>query len=151
MGLKTKILLILVAVFVVIQLFQSPKNNTAPETSADISRVYPMSPNVKATLRKSCYDCHSNSTHYPWYSYIQPFGWWLSSHIEEGKEELNLSQFKDYSARRRKSRLKSMAESIEDGSMPLSSYTFIHNGAKLRDQDRKLLLNWIDSVRASLN
>ena len=114
MGLKTKILLILVVVFVVMQLFQSSKNNTAPETSADIFRVYPMPPNVKTILGKACYDCHSNSTHYPWYSYIQPFGWWLSSHIEEGKEELNLSQFKDYSARRRKSRLKSMAESIEE-------------------------------------
>ncbi len=151
MPLKKKILLILVAAFVVLQLFQSPKNNTAPETEADISRLYPTPQDVKSILRNTCYDCHSNSTRYPWYSYVQPLGWWLSSHIREGKEELNLSEFRDYSARRRKSRLKAMAESIEDGSMPLPSYTFVHNSGKLNRHEKQVLLDWIDGLRARLN
>ena len=57
---------------------------------------FPVPVNVMQILRRSCYDCHSDSTVYPWYAEIQPVGWWLNSHIEDGKRGINFNRFGSY-------------------------------------------------------
>ena len=150
MSRKKTILLTLSAMFISLQFYPLADNDDKRVTSVHFTRVYAVPENVQAILKKSCYNCHSNSTNYPWYAYVQPAGWFLASHIKEGKSELNLSEFGGYSPRRQLSKLKSMAGSIRDGSMPISSYTMIHRNARLREPEKKIMLDWLNTTRQAL-
>ena len=132
--------------------FIPPADNQSSQAyPTELSRIYPMPKQVFGILQTSCYDCHSNNTNYPWYAKIQPAGWWLASHIKKGKEELNFNEFGNYSKRRQQSKLKAIANSIKDGTMPLSSYTMIHRNAILSGAEQELILNWIEETKDTLS
>ncbi|KAA9340129.1 heme-binding domain-containing protein [Adhaeribacter soli] len=145
-----KILLGLVILFIAIQFIQPARNENGQVLPSEITKVYAIPDNVQTIFRNSCYDCHSNNTHYPWYAKIQPGGWWLASHIREGKDELNFSTFGDYSTRRQKSKLKSIVNSIQDDEMPLKSYLLLHPKAKLSDEEKLALINWSEKIQEDL-
>lgn len=149
-----KILLILVAVFVIIQFFHPDKNtDDSPAESNDIGKVINVPDDVQDILQKSCYDCHSNNTDYPWYAEIQPVGWWLNSHINKGKSELNFNEFATYSLQRRYKKLEEIMEEVKENKMPLSSYTLIHKDAVLNKDQKLALSSWataaINSMKAN--
>jgi hypothetical protein len=98
--------------------------------------------NVQQILRTSCYDCHSNHTNYPWYTNIQPIGLWMQWHVNEGKEELNFSEFKTFTPKRQKHKFEEIEEVIEANEMPLWPYTLIHTETKLSAEQMTLLTNW---------
>lgn len=125
-----------------------PRNyNRAEEIPAsDLMKVMAVPGNVEKILTTSCYDCHSNNTNYPWYSHVQPFAFYLADHIEDGKSELNFSEFGEYSERRQKSKLRSSLSQVEDGEMPLSSYTLVHKDARLSEKEKRALMEWIEKV-----
>ncbi len=149
---RTKVVLLtLFALLLIIQLIRPVRNESGQVPETDISSLYGMPEQVHGIFKRACYDCHSNSTTYPWYANIQPLGWWLADHIREGKAELNFNEFGTYSLRKQKSKLKSIAGSLEDNSMPLSSYTFIHKNAKLSLTDKGLVLNWLSKTRDSIS
>jgi len=150
MNRSNKVLIAILVLLIGIQFIQPAKNNKVTVTGIDITKVYTVPTNVQAVLKTACYDCHSNTTSYPWYTYMQPMGWWMNHHITEGKSELNFSEFGNYSSRRQRSKLKSMSQEIEDDEMPLSSYTLIHQDAKLSPTEKKLLLDWIDKQLGAL-
>lgn len=143
-------LLILIIFLAAIQFFQPPRNETSLVLGADISEVYRMPDSIQTLLQNSCYDCHSNHTEYPWYSNIQPFRWWMASHITKGKTELNFTEFGNYSIRRQQSKLKAIKNALKDDSMPLSSYTLIHTKARLSEMEKASIINWIDKTQDSL-
>src|SRR5439155_20340848 len=95
-----KVLIALLVIFVVIQFFRPAKNKSDKPSLNDISTKYNLPEDVKNILKTSCYDCHSNNTIYPWYSEVQPVGWWLNNHINDGKNEVNFSEFAAYPIRR---------------------------------------------------
>jgi len=142
-----KWLLMLLIAFAVIQCIQPARNKSGQVLQTDITNMYEVPADVQRVLKSACYDCHSNNTRYPWYSYIQPAGWWLAHHINEGKEELNFSDFGSYSPRRRISKLRSIENSIHDGSMPLSSYTLLHRDARLTEEEKRLIIAWVGGIR----
>lgn len=145
-----KVLLTLLIVFIVIQFIQPARNVNNQEIASGITKQFTVPTNVENLLRLSCYDCHSNNTRYPWYANIQPMGWLLADHIKEGKAELNFDEFASYSKRRQLSKLKSIASSVKDGSMPIASYTWMHSDAKLSAEKRALIINWATDARDSL-
>jgi hypothetical protein len=116
----------------------------------DITRHYSIPENVQEILKRSCTDCHSNHTNYPWYSNIQPVGWWLQYHIDEGKHELNFSEFATYTPKRQHHKMEETIEMIEQNEMPLNSYLWIHHDAKLNDADKKTLIDWAGHLRDEL-
>lgn len=132
--------------FLGIQFIPRNYNQTEEIPATDLMKVENVPQEVETIIRTSCYDCHSNNTNYPWYHQIQPITWYLDDHIEEGKEELNFSDFGDYSERRQKSKLRSFLSQVQDGEMPLSSYTLIHWDAKLSNADKEILEEWIDKM-----
>lgn len=146
-----KILLALLVVFIAMQFIRPAKNSSNALQQSDMVTNFNVPSNVAGILKTSCFDCHSNNTRYPWYAQIQPAGWLLANHIKEGKAALNFNGFTSYSHRRMLSRLKSVRNSIKDGSMPLSSYTFIHSDAKLSDESEALLLDWTSKTIDSLS
>lgn len=150
MNRKRKILLALLVVFLLMQFVRTTGNSGEANGANDISHVVKVPASVQQILAVSCYDCHSDHTDYPWYARIQPLGFWLEHHVNEGKRELNFSQFATYSLKRQKHKLKELKEQLEEGEMPLSSYTLIHKNAKLAADQIALLNAWVDSCQIQL-
>lgn len=145
-----KFLLILLAILVIIQ-FIRPARNTSTETSPNhIASRYDIPADVKPILDKACNDCHTNNTYYPWYSNIQPVGWWLQYHVNEGKEHLNFSEFLSYDAKKQDHKMEELIEMVKEKEMPLDSYTWTHTDARLTDQEREVLVNWAEGIRKNI-
>ena len=144
------ILYILIGLFIVAQFIPRNNNNIGDAiTPTSLESTHQVPKEVAGILQQSCYDCHSNHTEYPWYSQIQPVSWWLNHHVEEGKQELNFSEFNNYSLRRQYHKLEEVAEQVEEDEMPLGSYTLIHQNAKLSSEQARLLASWANSLRDS--
>lgn len=143
------ILLGFVLIFLLIQLIQPARNiDYGQVPSTDISKVYKLPKNVQSILTNSCYDCHSNSTHYPFYSYIQPLSYYLEKHIKKGKEELNFNEWSSYSRRKQVNKLNSIANQIQQKKMPLTSYTYLHPEAKLSEKQIEEMVRWAEQMQA---
>ncbi len=146
-----KIAIALLVVFVGIQFIPTTLNQNNNVSVSDFLVVYNVPEEIENKIRVSCYDCHSDNTKYPWYSKIQPGALIMENHIKKGKEELNFSSFGDYSGRRKKSKLKSIISQIRDDEMPISSYTLLHRDAKLSENNKRLIIDWVNNLIDSLN
>tara|TARA_R110001583_G_scaffold54108_2_gene166160 strand:- start:1489 stop:1941 length:453 start_codon:yes stop_codon:yes gene_type:complete len=145
-----KIILFLFIAFVGIQFIPTTRNESTEILETDFTQSFEVPQNIQGLLKTSCYDCHSNNTSYPWYNKFQPVSWMLQNHVNNGKKELNFSEFGAYSNRKQKSKFKSIISQIKDDEMPLFSYTLIHGDAKLSESDKKLITNFITKLRDSL-
>ena len=140
------IVVVLLVAFVGIQFIPTNRNHSEEVPPSDFMLVKNVPTEVKSILMISCYDCHSNNTHYPWYQKVQPVSWYLEGHIEDGKEELNFSEFGSYSFRMQKAKMRSILSQVKDGKMPLSSYTLLHHEAKLTAEEKQILEKWIEEM-----
>lgn len=142
-----KILFGLILIFLMIQMIRPARNiDYGQLPSSDISKIYQVPPKVQSILRTSCYDCHSNSTDYPVYSYIQPLGFYLENHIKKGKKELNFNEWGHYSQRKQANKLEAIAHQVTQNKMPLPSYLYFHENAKLSKEKVEEIVNWIESI-----
>ncbi len=148
----SKVATAVLVVFALMQFYQ-PKQGSGEAIAQpqSIEAVYEVPGQVAGILERACYDCHSNATDYPWYSYVQPVGWWLEGHISEGKEELNFSAFGTYSKRRQASKLESIAGQVREGSMPPESYALMHRDATLTKEEVQVLLQWVQGLQDNLS
>ena len=140
--------LVLAIIFVVLQFFQIDKTNLAIDADQTIESVMAVPPDVKIILGKACNDCHTNTTVYPWYAYIQPNGWFLKSHIDDGRRHLNFSIFATYDAKKRAKKLEEICEQVTSAEMPLPSYTWIHRDAVLTESEKNALCDWTKTVKS---
>lgn len=145
-----KILLALLVVLVILQFFRPEKNIAAAASPNAIGTKYSVPADVQTILKKSCNDCHSNTTEYPWYASVQPVGLWLNHHIEEGKGELNFDEFTTYSPKKARHKLEEVHEAVTEGWMPLDSYLWIHHESKLTPEEAKVLGDWAKNLRESI-
>jgi hypothetical protein len=146
------IALLALAALGIIQFFRPEKNhgNTGNDSPNHIAKSVSLSPSTETILKTSCYDCHSNSTVYPWYADVQPVAWWLDDHIQEGKKELNFDEFASYSLRKQYHKLEEVSELVKEGEMPLASYTRIHRNAILSDLQKNEIATWADQSRKEM-
>jgi hypothetical protein len=147
---KKKILWGILLLFIAIQFIRPARNISDEITQNDLTQQYNISTDITDLLDKACNDCHSNNTYYPWYANVQPIGWWLQHHVDEGKRELNFSEFGSYSPRKQDHKLEELIELVEKGAMPLSSYTLVHHDAKLSDEEKKTLTGWAKRLRTEI-
>jgi uncharacterized membrane protein len=103
----------------------------------------PAPPAVQAVLRESCYDCHSNETVWPWYSRVAPISWLVADDVRKGREEVNFSTWNVYPAKVAAHKIEEMWDEVEEGKMPLPNYLRLHPEARLTEEDRKLLGDWV--------
>ena len=137
-----RVLLGLVIGVVIMQFFQIDKTQPPSDPANDFMTLLSPPDDVAAILKRSCYDCHSYKTQYPWYTSIAPLSWWIGHHIEEGREHLNFSEWGKYTERRQKHKLEECWEEVEEGKMPLDSYLWVHGEAKLSEAQATLLIDW---------
>jgi len=141
---------ILLLIFIIIQFIRPAKNKSDVISGNDISKIYTVPENVQVILKSSCYDCHSHNTVYPWYANIQPVAWWLNDHVQEGKKELNFSEFAAYRIGRQYKKLDEINKEVKEDEMPLNNYLWLHKNAKLDNQQKLTLTNWVISIRDSI-
>ncbi|MCD6063814.1 MAG: hypothetical protein K0R82_1725 [Flavipsychrobacter sp.] len=141
-----KILIGLLVALVLIQFIRPARNQSTAQSPNDITTQYAVPANVQQVLKRACNDCHSNHTTYPWYANIQPIGFWLENHIEEGKGHLNFSEFASYNKKKQAHKMEEVTEMVDEDEMPLKSYLSIHHDARLSKQDKDLLLAWSKSL-----
>ena len=144
---KKRILFFLLALLVIIQFIRPGKNLSTTGSANDISTKFAVPENIHVILEKACYDCHSDNTYYPWYSNIQPIGWWLQYHVNEGKRELNFNEFAQYNSKKQDHKLKELIETVKESEMTLDSYTWLHKKAKLSEQEKQILVDWAQGIR----
>ncbi len=142
-----KILLGLVAVLIIIQFFRIDKTNPPVDNSQDFMTLTSPPAEVAQIMKDACYDCHSHETAYPWYTNVAPVSWWIKKHINEGREHLNFSIWGTYTAKKADHKLEECYEEVEEGEMPLNSYTWAHAEARLTDTQREQLVSWFKSLR----
>jgi hypothetical protein len=144
-----KILLYAGIALLLFQLYRPAKNQSGENTKNLFSK-YPTSENVKKTLSAACLDCHSNNTIYPWYSNFQPIASWLNGHVKGGKKKLNFDAFLSSKISTQNHKFEEIIESIEEGFMPLKSYTWTHKDAKLNDVQKQEIIAWAKSCMTQL-
>jgi len=144
------IAIIIIIAFIAIQFIRPDFTNPPVNQAETLYATNSVPENVQGILNRSCKDCHSNETSYPWYSKIQPSAWFLKDHIDEGRRELNFSVWKTYEPRRQRRKLGEICEQVQSREMPLPSYLWIHSEAKMSDDDIKTLCDWADSERAKI-
>lgn len=143
--------ILFVAVFIIMQLFRPSFSNPehVPGETLEDSTTVPA--DVGVILSRSCNDCHSNKTSYPWYSKISPFSWFLSTHIDEGRSELNFSVWNTYTVQKKIHKLEEICEMVETKAMPLPSYLWIHRDAELSVEQSKTLYGWATAEKQRLS
>ncbi|HVH86945.1 MAG TPA: heme-binding domain-containing protein, partial [Terriglobales bacterium] len=102
---------------------------------------------VLQIMQRSCQNCHSEQTAWPWYSHIAPLSWLIEKDVYYGRGHWNMSKWDQYSREERQDILSQMAPMIRNRKMPLPQYLFLHPEAKLSDADIDLLYRWSRSER----
>ena len=131
------IVILFILLFVAIQFIRPEISN--PPVTADIQAP----PEVKAILRRACYDCHSNETNLRWFDKIVPVVWQVKDHILEGRKGLNFSEWDRLPAAAQNAKLWEAVNQTIAGAMPLSQYTLVHRSAKISETDLQILKNYV--------
>ena len=129
----------LVVVFLLLQLKQPDRTNPPVESAIDAPAE------IAAILQRSCYDCHSHQTEWPWYSYVAPVSWWVGEHVEHARGDLNFSRWPVLDFEELEHMFHEIDEQIAKGEMPLKSYLILHPGARLSDEEKDALRRWAQS------
>ncbi len=151
MSKKKKIFLYtVIGIIILMQIYPSDRPEVSAVNPNDLLRNNEVPENIASMLRSACYDCHSNETIYPWYANIAPVKWWLYDHINEGREELNFSDWKTLSKTDQAEALDDISSTVVDKEMPLESYPITHPEAKLSEEDRQAISDWAEVLSEKL-
>jgi hypothetical protein len=121
---------------VTLQFFPAETTNPAVVSNIDAP------PEIDAILRRSCYDCHSHESRWPWYSRVAPVSWWVVDHVRHARADLNFSRWPTFDPQAQQDALDAIAEKVADDEMPLPSYLILHRDARLSEADRETLVRW---------
>lgn len=141
------ILYIFLGSFVFIQFLRVEKNISKETSPQDFFIQNPSMPeSLMATVKTSCYDCHSDNTNYPWYANIAPFSWIIDQHIRNAKDELNFSRYDSLTDKQKISVLTDICDAISDSTMPPANYLMFHKDAALDADDITAICDWTDGM-----
>lgn len=144
------IAVVLAIVFAAVQFYRPDRTNPPTVQAETLEANAAVPENVARILNRSCNDCHSNETVYPWYSNVSPFSWLLADHINEGRRELNFSVWNTYTAKKKRHKYDEICEQATSGEMPHNQYLWLHRDARLSADDVKILCDWAESEKAKI-
>jgi len=147
---KRKLLLGIFILLILLQFLPKglPKNSDISTNDLLLNNTIP--PKIESILTNSCYDCHSNKTSYPWYAHVSPVSFFVGSHIKEGREHLNFSEWEQLGKLDKAEALDDLMEEIEDENMPIEPYLLVHPSSALNQSDRTALINWAEEFAESI-
>jgi hypothetical protein len=136
--------------FLVIQLIRPVRRNPSTDPAHEFTAVHSATPAVVSMLQRSCSDCHSNQTVWPWYSSVAPASWVIAHDVNDGRDAMNFSQWGAYTLDKQQELVGKMCEEVKDGEMPMSQYTLLHPHARLNSTDVKTLCSWTQQIVGSV-
>lgn len=150
MRILKRVLLTLFILFVVIQVVRPDMSAPPVDPAKTIQASANIPAPVNAILERSCYDCHSNRTTWPWYAQISPVSWWLKDHVTEARGKLNFSEFATYPKKKAARKLEDLCEEVNKGDMPLKIYLPLHPKARLSSAEKNLVCEWANDQKARI-
>src|SRR5215471_16786310 len=135
-----RIVIVVLALMVLIQLVPVTKSNPPLETEISAPS------NVQAILNRSCYDCHSNKTVWPWYSHVAPVSWLVSSDVSGARRKMNFTTWNRYTSEQQVRKVKGIWDEVDKGDMPPWYYLIEHNNARLSADDKSILHDWTQAA-----
>ncbi len=127
-----------------IQIIRPSRTNPPEETGRSIHAAgASIDPAVGSVLKRSCNDCHSNSTVWPWYSHVAPVSWLVAADVYRGRRALNLSEWGGYTPQQRTALLHDMCEEVRQGEMPGALYAAMHGQARMSNAERQHFCDWV--------
>lgn len=139
-----KVIIGFVIVIIGIQFYRPEMSNGTEDAAKNIRAYVKVPDEISTMLVRSCGDCHSNTTKWPWYSKIAPASWVIADDVFLGRRHLNFSEWGTYSQKKMGKKLYQIAEVAGDSSMPLTLYLLMHKEAKLSSGERKMLADWAE-------
>jgi hypothetical protein len=141
----------LVALFLAAQLYQPERSNPPVDESKTLYATLNVPPDVKAILDRSCTDCHTNNTTWPWYSYVAPTSWLTARDVKNGRSNMNLSIWGTYKKTKQAGKLDDITDQLADDKMPLKPYRLMHPGSVLSKEEIALITRWAEKERDRLS
>lgn len=142
---KKKIGIGIVAALIIMQFFRIDKSVPAHDIATDLIHMSEVDETTAGILKIACYDCHSYDTEYPWYTNVAPFSFFIKGHIKGGRQKVNFAEWASYDTGKKRHKLEECVEVMEEGRMPMKSYTWLHPEAKLSDDEKAKLIAWFKS------
>lgn len=137
----------LVAALILIQLIQPSRTNPPVVASRSLEAHVEVPPEVQAVLKRSCYDCHSSSTVWPWYSHVAPVSWYVVHDVNTGRSHVNLQDWEaQVNEQEGKEHLGLICKLVRQGQMPPADYRFIHKGTDLTPEETNAVCAWSQKV-----
>jgi hypothetical protein len=134
-----------VALLVAAQFVSVDRTNHPIEQARTFYTVENVPQKVQSLLDRSCSDCHSNQTRWPWYSGVAPISWVVVNDVHSARRKLNFSEWGNYSAKKRDHEKEEICNEVMEGDMPESKYAFIHRQSKLTAEERAKICEWTGS------
>lgn len=150
---KSVIKRILVAgavIAVVAQAIRPDRTNPSGNPALSIRHDSLMTSPVLGLMERSCFDCHTYETRWPWYTIVTPVNFLVARDVAEGRRHLNLSEWLTLAPGKRASLLEQMNDEVSDGAMPLAPYLLMHSEASWTDDEKKTFLDWAAAAQDSL-
>ena len=144
-------LITLVALVVAAQAVRPARTNPPVDPQKEITAHMQVDPAVMATLSRACNDCHSNRTEWPWYSNVAPVSWLLAHDVNDGREELNFSEWGASKEKEPGKLLGKICSEVTEGEMPMATYTLIHPQAKLTREEVQNVCRWTNSIASNVS
>jgi hypothetical protein len=127
-----RIALAVLVILVVIQFI--PMSRTNPAVTREVRWD---SPGTRALAQRACFDCHSNTTTWPWYVRIAPASFLMVNHVNDGRGRLNFSEWD----KPQRAAFKEVNDEVTSGGMPVWNYVLLHPDAKLSAAEKIALVN----------
>ena len=135
-----------VGLAILIQLVPPSRTNPPVNLQQDIATVMNVDASIGGVLDRSCNDCHSNRTVWPWYSRIAPMSWVVASDVSNGRRHMNFSEWGSYPDYKQQDLLSEMCKLVTERGMPPLSYALTHGGANLSESDRQSICSWTQAA-----
>ena len=131
--------------FLVLIQFVGPQKTNPPIILAEsIEAHVHLTPRVGQILKRSCSNCHSHETQWPWYSNVAPISWFVIDNVQFGRRKMNLSNWAQYDQEKTAYLLDAICEMTETGEMPLLPYLWMHQEGHLGEEDIRLICHWAE-------
>jgi hypothetical protein len=142
-----RIFFVSLAILILIQIIRPSRTNPPVVASRSLESHVEVPPYVQSVLKRSCYDCHSNSTVWPWYSNVAPVSWYVARDVNVARGHVNFQNWEaQINEQEGKEHLGLICKLVREGKMPPADYRFIHGGTNVSSQETSAVCAWSQKV-----
>lgn len=138
--------LTMVASIAALQLVPGPAKQNPPVQKEHMVQAHVnLPPAASKVLEKSCFNCHSNETRWPWYSRIAPVSWFVAKDVDKARRTMNFSEWSVQNGRKPETAIAAWQAScldLQKQRMPTNAYMMLHPEARVSPEEVKAFCAW---------